>query len=77
MKNIKISEAQILFNDICGILQNNLPYYESDDKDDFHYLVKKQHLHTGNGKLGLSLILKLLTKEEKLVYIIYQYGLKI
>jgi len=51
MKNIKISEAKILFNDICGILQENLPYYESDDKDDFHYLAKKQNLQSATQRI--------------------------
>ena len=28
--------------DIENIIMNELPYYQSEDKDDYHYLVKKK-----------------------------------
>lgn len=41
---MKITEEEVELNDLMGIMQDTFPYYESDDKDDFIYLVRKQDI---------------------------------
>lgn len=44
MKNYTIEEGKQLFEDIDSIMKNNFPFYECDDKDDYLYLVRDQHI---------------------------------
>ncbi|HEX9061337.1 MAG TPA: hypothetical protein VF941_14250 [Clostridia bacterium] len=51
MKKISIKEGKQLFQDISTILKQTFPYYESDDLDDYHYLVKEQHVNSATMRI--------------------------
>ena len=44
MKRFNIDQSRKLFNDIESIIKKNLPYYEAEDKDEYIYLAKRQHV---------------------------------